>query len=128
MTAVLGAENFHGGFGLCQGRHEVGFGGLAVGVEVPGAKRLALAHAGVDDNAVDASQFRAESIEHGKHLIVVVHVQRLDQHLDAGMLFFQLGLQCLQPIHAPGTQRQVASHGGKQARHAFAQTGAGAGD
>ena len=128
MAAVLGAENFHGRFGLGQRRHEVGFRGLPVGIEVTGPQGLALAHARVDDDAINARQFGAEGIEHRKHLIVIVHIQWLDQHGDARMLFFQLGLQGFQPVHAPGTQRQVASHGRKQSRHPFAQPGAGTGD
>ena len=128
MAVVLGPEDLHGRLALGQGGDEVGLRGLPVGVEIAGAQRLALAHAGVDDDPVQAAQLGAERTEHVEHLVVVVHVQGFDQHGDARVGLFQFRFQGVQLVGAPRAQGQVAAPGGEQPRHAGAQTGAGAGD
>ena len=128
MTTVLGPENFHGGFHLCQGCHEIDLRSLTVGMKVAGAQRLALAHAGIDDHAINPAQLGAESIEHREHLIIIRHVEWLDQHPDIGVFRFQFCFQFFQSVHASCTQCQIAPLGGEDASHTFAKAGAGAGD
>ena len=45
-----------------------------------------------------------EVIEHGKDLIVLIHVQRTQLDPNARMLLQQLGLERLQAIQSPGAQ------------------------
>ena len=128
MTGLGLAEQLQRGFALGEGGDEIGFGGLAVGVKIAGAQRLALAQAGVDDDAVQPTQFFIEGAEDFEDLIVVADIQRLDGHGDAGVGGFQFGLQRFQPVRAPRAQRQVAALCGELAGHLLAQSRAGAGD
>ncbi len=78
VTGALGAEDRGGRLGLGQRADEVCLGGLLVGIEAPGAERLALAEAGVDDDAVDAAELVPELVEHPEDGVVVGDVERLD--------------------------------------------------
>jgi hypothetical protein len=55
---------------------------VALLAHLAGAQPGALADAGVDDDAVDATQFVAKFGEYLRHLLVVVDVQRRDSDLD----------------------------------------------
>src|SRR3546814_20535388 len=75
MAVVLGAEDLHCRFALRERCDEVGFGSLAVGVEIAGAKWLALAEPGVDDDAIDTAEVVAKGAKDFEHMLEVKHVR-----------------------------------------------------
>ena len=70
--------------GLGERADDVGLGRLAVGVETPGAQRLALAEAGVDDDAVEPAELVAELLEDAEDGVVVGDVNILRTYLAVG--------------------------------------------
>ena len=90
MPRILRPKNLQRRLALRQRGHEIGLGRLQVGVEVAGAQRSALAHAGIYDNAVEGTQVIFEGPEYLKDLFVVIYVEGAHEDLDVGMGGFQL--------------------------------------
>src|SRR3546814_16863602 len=84
---------------------KVGFGSLAVGVEIAGAKWLALAEPGVDDDAIDTAEVVAKGAKDFEHLIVVQHVERANFDTDARLRSDQFGLELVEPFGAARAQQ-----------------------
>src|SRR3546814_6137173 len=110
MAVVLGAEDLHCRFALRERCDKVGFGSLAVGVEIAGAKWLALAEPGVDDDAIDTAEVVAKGAKDFEHLIVVQHVERANFDTDARMRSEQFGLELVEPFGDRKSTRLNSSH------------------
>ena len=80
-----------------------------VGVEAPGAERLALAEAGVDDDAVEAAELVAELVEHPEDGVVVVDVERLDDDAAVGVGGGDLGGELGEAVRTTRAEGEVVA-------------------
>ena len=63
-------------------------------------QRCALAHAGIDDDAVERAELAGERAKDFEYLRMVVHIECAQRHRDAGMRSQQFSLEFLKSIGA----------------------------
>ena len=99
-----------------------------VGVEAARAERLALAEAGVDDDAVEAAELVAELVEHPEDGVVVGDVERLDDDAAVGVGGGDLGGELGEAVRTTRAEGEVVAERGELAGHLGPEPAAGAGD
>ena len=128
MPGVLRPENLHRRLALGQRGREIGRRRAEIGGKMPRANLRAEPDTGIDDDAIQRSEFFTKRVKDFENLVVIADIQCPQADADLGLLGRQLGPQALQRIGVARTKRQMTPPRGKLACHAGAQPSARAGD